>query len=227
MPDKLTVDIWSDIMCPWCAIGATQFFTAVEQVKDDVEVEARFMPFELNPDMPPEGREQAALLAENYGKTLDEVEEMRANLLQAAEKAGFPMDWQGEEGEEPAPWVWNSHDAHKLLRWALTVADPVAQVRLKMALMRAHFQERLNMADREVLLDVAEAEAFDRAAAADALADEALSIAVKMEERRALENRITSVPTFVVAGKYVLQGAAEPDDYAKALVKLASMEAMA
>lgn len=226
MPYKLTVDIWSDIMCPWCAIGATQFFKAVEQVKDEVEVEARFMPFELNPDMPPEGREQAALLAENYGKGLEEVSAMRADLLRAAEKAGFPMEWDGDS-PEPAPWVWNSHDAHKLLRWALTVADPAAQVRLKMALMRAHFQQRRNVANRDVLLDIAEMEGFEPTEAGKALEDEALSIAVQLEEQRATENNIRSVPTFIVNGKYILQGAAEPDEYAKALIKLASMEAMA
>ena len=78
-----------------------------------------------------------------------------------------------------------------------------------------------------MLLDLAEAEGFDRAAASEALDDPALSEAVRMEEQRAAENQITSVPTMVVAGKYILQGAAPPEQYAQALVKIASMEAMA
>ncbi len=227
MSDELAVDIWSDVMCPWCAIGYSQFSRAVEELAGDVDVTVlRFMPFELNPAMPLEGRGQAELLAENYRKSAEEVAEMRRAMEDAAEKAGFSMAYAGE-GEEPEQRVWNTHDAHKLLRWALTAGEPEAQARLKMAMFRAHFQQRRNMADRELLLNLAEAEGFDRAAAAEAMADDALSMAVKLEEKRGLENGISSVPTFVVNGKYILQGASDAESYKQALVKLASMEAMA
>lgn len=226
MADELQVDVWSDVVCPWCAIGSTQFLQAVEELKGEVDVTIRYMPFELNPEMGPEGHNQVDLLAKAYGKTPAEVLAMRRNVEATGEAVGFPMSYQGE-GEEPVLMVWNTHEAHKLLRWALTVAEPEAQVRLKMALFRAYFQQRQNISDRELLLDIAEAEGFDRSAAAAALEDEALSTAVKMEEQRALQNQITSVPTFVVAGKYILQGAAEPENYKQALIKLASMEAMA
>lgn len=226
MADELQVDVWSDVMCPWCAIGWTQFAKAIAELKGDIDVTARFMPFELNPDMVPEGREQAALLAENYGRSLEEVAAMGATVEEAAAKAGFPMTWAGE-GEAPPKWVWNTHQAHMLLRWALAVADPAAQARLKEALLRAHFQQRLNVSDREVLLDIAAAEGFDRAAAGAALDDPALSQAIHHEEQFAASNGIRSVPTFVVNGKYILQGSSEPENFKQALVKLASMEAMA
>ncbi len=226
MADELQVDIWSDVVCPWCAIGCTQFLKAVEQLKGDVDVTIRFMPFELNPEMGPEGHNQVDLLAKAYNKQPAEVLAMRRNVEATGEDIGFPMTWQGE-GEEPVLMVWNSHEAHKLLRWALTVDDWQAQVRLKMALFRAYFQLRQEISNRDVLLDIAEAEGFDRAAASAALDDEALSTAVKMEEQRALQSQISSVPTFVVAGKYILQGAATPEEYSGALIKLASMEAMA
>lgn len=226
MTDKLQVDVWSDVMCPWCAIGYTQFAKAIADLAGDVEVETRFMPFELNPGMAAEGRGQTALLAENYRKTVTEVEAMRATVEAAAEAAGFPMHWRGE-GAEPERWVWNTHEAHKLLRWALGVAGPHVQTALKVSLFEAHFQQRLNVSDRAVLLDLAAAQGLDRAAAAAALDDEALSIAVRMEEQRAGENGIRSVPTYVVNGKYILQGSSDPASYQQALIKLASMEAMA
>lgn len=226
MTDKLVVDIWSDVMCPWCAIGYAHFRTALAELAGVVEVEMRFMPFELNPAMPPEGRNQAELLAEAYGRSPGEVAAMGRTVEDAADKSGFSMRWQGA-GEAPPKWVWNTHDAHKLLRWALAVAGPAVQCALKQGLFAAHFQQRLNMADREVLLDLAEAQGLDRAAAAEALADEALSIAVRMEEQRAADNGITSVPTFVVADKYILQGSADPASYKSALIQLANMEAMA
>lgn len=226
MSDTLKVDIWSDVVCPWCAIGCTQFAQAVNDLAGDIDVEMRFMPFELNPAMPPEGHNQVDLLAKAYGRTPAQVLDMRRTVEASGEVAGFSMAYTGE-GEAPVLMVWNTHDAHCLLRWALTVDSPEAQTRLKMALFRAYFQARLNVSDREVLLDVAEAEGFDRVAAAAALADEALSTAVKLEEQRGLENQITSVPTFVVNGRYILQGATEPENFKQALYKLASMEAQA
>ena len=226
MSDRLDVDVWSDVVCPWCAIGVTQFLAAVDSLAGDVDVTLRFMPFELNPDMGPEGHDQVDLLAKAYNKSADDVLKMRAHVEEAGDAAGFAMRWQGE-GEAPPLMVWNSHDCHKLLRWALTVAEPVRQVALKLAFFRAYFQQRRNISDRAVLLEIAEAEGFDREAAASALDDPALSEAVRIEEQRAAHSQITSVPTMVVAGKYILQGASPAEQYRQALLQLASMEAMA
>lgn len=224
--ERFEVDIWSDVVCPWCAIGYARFAEAVERVKGEYSVEARWMPFELNPDMPPEGRTQAAHLAKAFGREPEAFEAMQAQVLEAAKSAGFSMDYAGE-GAPPEPMIWNTFDAHRLLRWALTEAGPEAQTRLKLALFRAHFQQRRNISDRDLLLDIAAGEGFDRAAASAALDDEALSIAVRTEERRAHENRISSVPTFVVNGRYILQGAAEPEAFANALMRIAAIEAQA
>jgi predicted DsbA family dithiol-disulfide isomerase len=214
--NTVSVDIWSDVMCPWCAIGYTQFAKAIELLKDDLAVEIRWMPFELNPDVPPEGKDQAKHLADLYGRSPEQIAAMRAQLQAAAERAGFAMAWDGE-GEEPAAMMWNTFDAHKLLRWALAEGGPEAQTRLKVALLKAHFQQRRNVSDREVLLAIAEAEGFDRAKAAEALDDEALSMATRMEEERGRRAGINSVPSFVVNGQYLIQGAREPDQYANML----------
>jgi predicted DsbA family dithiol-disulfide isomerase len=218
----VNVDVWSDVMCPWCAVGWTQFAKAVEGLKDEIAVEARFMPFELNPDLPPEGKDQAKHLAEVYGRAPEEVAAMRAQMQATAERAGFPMDYAGE-GDEPPAMMWNTFDAHKLLRWALAEAGPEAQARLKVALLKAHFQQRRNVSDREVLLDVAETEGFDRATAGAALDDEALAIATRVEEERGRRAGINSVPSFVVDGKYLIQGAREPEDYANMLRQVAGL----
>jgi predicted DsbA family dithiol-disulfide isomerase len=221
---KPTVDvqIWSDVMCPWCAIGYAQYEKALAQLGDAITVETRFMPFELNPDLPPEGKDQQKHLAEVYRRSPEETAEMRQRLMDAADRAGFPMRWTGE-GVEPAAMMWNTFAAHELLRWALAAAGPEAQARLKQALFRAHFQERRNVGDREVLLDIAEAEGFDRTAASAALDDEALAMATRMEERRGLEMGITSVPSFIVNGRYLIPGAQEPEVYAATLRKVAEM----
>jgi predicted DsbA family dithiol-disulfide isomerase len=219
---KVAVDIWSDVMCPWCAVGYTQFAKAVAGLKDEIDVDIRWMPFELNPDLPADGKLQDKHLAEVYGRTPEEVAGMRLQMQATAERAGFPMAWAGE-GEEPPAMMWNTFEAHKLLRWALADQGAEAQTRLKVALLKSHFQQRRNVGDREVLLDVAEAEGFDRAIAAEALADEALAIAVRAEEARGLQAGINSVPSFVVAGRYLIQGAREPEDYAQMLRQVAGL----
>jgi predicted DsbA family dithiol-disulfide isomerase len=218
----VAVDIWSDVMCPWCAVGYTQFAKSVKQLGDELDVEVRWMPFELNPDLPPEGKLQDKHLAEVYGRSPAEIAAMRAQMQATAARAGFPMDYVGE-GEAPPAMMWNTFEAHKLLRWALADSGPEAQTRLKIALLKAHIQQRRNIADREVLLEIAAAEGFDRAKAAEALADEALAIAVRAEEQRGRQAGINSVPSFVVDGKYLIQGAREPDDYAKVLRQVARL----
>ena len=219
---KVAVDIWSDVMCPWCAVGYSQFAKSVKSLADELDVEVRWMPFELNPDLPAEGRLQDQHLAEVYGRSAEEVAAMRAQMQATAERAGFPMAYAGE-GEPPPPMMWNTFEAHKLLRWALAERGPEAQTALKVALLKAHFQQRRNISDRDVLLDVAEAAGFDRMQAGEALDDEALAIATRMEEQRGRQAGINSVPSFVIGGKYLIQGAREPDDYANMLRQVARL----
>ncbi|MEO0063080.1 MAG: hypothetical protein RLZZ08_1640 [Pseudomonadota bacterium] len=121
--------------------------------------------------------------------------------------------------------MWNTFDAHCLLRWALADAGWEAQARLKQALLQAHFEQARNVGAREVLLDIAAEAGFDRARAAEALADEALSIATRMEEQRGLDSGINSVPSFVFEGKYLVPGARDPADFAAMLRQVAAMAA--
>ncbi|MEO6388831.1 MAG: DsbA family oxidoreductase [Croceibacterium sp.] len=218
----IAVDIWSDINCPWCAVGYTSFAKAVDQVADEVAVEVRWMPFELNPEAPPEGKPQDQHIAEVYGRSADETAAMRTQMHATAARAGFSMDYAGE-GEAPPAMMWNTFEAHKLLRWALAEAGPDAQTRLKVALLKVHFQQRRNVSNREVLLDIAQAEGLDRAKAAAAMDDEALSIATRLEEERGRQAGINSVPSFVMGGKYLVQGAREPGDYARMLRQVAGL----
>jgi len=216
------VQIWSDVMCPWCAIGGAQYARALADLGDEIEVTTRWMPFELNPDLAVEGKDQGKHLAEVYQRSPEEVAAMRAQMQQRAASAGFAMDWTGE-GEEPAAWMWNTFEAHKLLRWALAIHGPEAQGRLSDALFRAHFQQRRRIGEREVLLDIAGEQGFDRTEAAAALDEEALAIATRMEEKRGIEMGINSVPSFIVNGRYLIPGAQEPEVYAATLRRVAEM----
>ena len=218
---KVAVDIWSDVMCPWCAIGYAQFAKAVAQLEGEIAVEARWMPFELNPDMPPEGTTQEAHLGRVYGRSPEELAEMRETMHARAEQVGFPMTASGPNGEPPM--MWNTFEAHKLLRWALAAEGAEAQTRLKSALLEAHFHDHRRMGGRDVLLNIAAEQGFDRSKAVEALDDEALAIATRLEEKRGLEAGINSVPSFVFAGRYLVPGAQEPEVFVQTIRKVAAL----
>ena len=219
-PRRMTIDIWSDVMCPWCAIGYGQLSKALDELDGEIESQVRWHAFELNPDMPPEGEDQAAHLQRKYRRTAEEGAAIRGQMLSIAESAGVSLSYEGE-GEAPPAMMWNTRDAHKLLTWALEEAGPSAQTSLKLALFAAHFNERRNVSDHEVLLDVAASAGLHRGAAKAALADEALEARVIAEERAAWDMNITGVPAMVVDGKFLIPGAQAPETYVNALRRVA------
>jgi predicted DsbA family dithiol-disulfide isomerase len=219
MTAPLTIDIWSDVMCPWCVIGYQNLTAALNELGGEVEAQIRWLPFELNPDMPPEGEESIAHIARKYGRTPEQAEAGRTMMSERARVVGFPFDYTGE-GPPPPSMLWNTFDAHKLLQWALAQAGPEAQTRLKLALFTAHFQLRRRIGERAVLLDVAEEAGFDRMAAETALDDPALGEAIRAEEREAWEHNISGVPAMVFDGKFLVPGAQEPETYANVIRKV-------
>ena len=203
-------------MCPWCIIGYQQLQTGLAQLDGEIEAEIRWQPFELNPDMPPDGEDWRTHVARKYGRSPEESGANRERLAAAGDRAGYDFRWKGR-GDEPPTMIWNTFLAHRLLKWALIEHGAEAQNRFKLGLFDAHFQQRRNVGEAAVLLDVAAECGLDRAAAEAALADEALAVIVRQEERLAYDQNITGVPAMVVNGKYLIPGAQEPQVYANAL----------
>lgn len=217
----LTIDIWSDVMCPWCLVGWGNLRQALDTLEGEIAAEVRWRPFELNRDMPPEGEEQQAHLRRKYGRSEAEGQAVREHMRAMADEAGVSLDWSGE-GEAPPAMMWNTFAAHRLLGWALESAGPERQTALKLALFRAHFNHRRRIGDEAVLLDIAEEAGFDRAAARAALDDAALAARVRAEEERALDLNITGVPAMVVEGKFLIPGAQPAATYSEALRRVAA-----
>ncbi|WP_126175224.1 DsbA family oxidoreductase [Tsuneonella rigui] len=224
MTAPLTIDIWSDVMCPWCVIGYQNLTAALSELGGEVEAQIRWLPFELNPDMPPEGEESVAHIARKYGRTLEQAEAGRTMMSERARAVGFPFDYTGE-GAPPPSMLWNTFDAHKLLRWALATEGAEAQTRLKLALFAAHFQQRRRISERSVLLDIVVEAGLDRAAAETALDDPALGEAIRAEERQAWEHNISGVPAMVFDGQFLVPGAQEPETYANVIRKVVARRA--
>jgi len=212
----VTIDIWSDVMCPWCVIGTRQLDSALARLDGEITATIRFHPFELNPDMPPEGQDQRAHIMQKYGRSADEAASARAHLHAMGAKAGYSFAYSGE-GDPPPAMMWNTRAAHKLLVMAGRDHGAAVQGRLKHALFDAHFQARRNVSDPAVLVDIAASVGIDRDEAAAALTSDELDAIVTAGEKQAYDWNITGVPAMVVNGKYLIPGAQDPDTYVNAL----------
>ena len=216
-PEKLTIDIYSDVMCPWCLIGYGQLKQALGKLDGEVEAQIRWRPFELNPDMPSEGEEQEAHLKRKYGRSAEEGAAVRGQMKAIAEEAGVSLVYQGDQNPAPPAMMWNTRECHCLLAFALEEAGPQVQTALKLALFKAHFHERRDLSDREVLLEIAAGVGLHKLAAKAALDDPEVNARVEAEERQAWEHNISGVPAMIINGKFMVPGAQGPDTYVNVL----------
>ncbi len=216
----LTIDIYSDVMCPWCLIGYGQLTKALDELEGEIAAKIRWRPFELNPQMPPEGEEAEAHLQRKYGRSAEQGAALRGQMKAIADSAGVSLSYEGQ-GDAPQAMMWNTRDCHKLLAFALEEAGPKVQTALKLALFRAHFNERRNLGDRAVLLDIAASAGLHREAAKAALDDAALEVRVIAEEQHAWDLNISGVPAMIIEGKFLIPGAQAPEVYVQALMRVA------
>ena len=220
-PVRLGIDIWSDVVCPWCVIGYRQLQKALEELDGEIEAEIRWHPFELNPDMPPEGEDMAQHMMRKYG--MEPSESATGQMRRIAQSAGYEMRYLGPKdanGNERPQRMWNTLNAHNLLHWARETQGGEAQTRLKLALFDAHFQQRQDISDRETLLSIAENAGLAMDGAAEAMADEGLAALIRSEEHAAMEKGVTSVPMMLVEQRFMIPGAQEPDVYVAYLRKV-------
>jgi predicted DsbA family dithiol-disulfide isomerase len=206
------VDIWSDVACPWCYVGTVRFQRAVEQTGADVDVVYRS--FELDPRVPTGGESPPLVeyLERKFGDR-SRVQAAHARLTSAGAELGIDFRWSGMRRA-------NTFDAHRLLAWALHEHGVEAQRALKQRLLHAYFTDGLDVADRAVLAGLAADVGLERDAASTVLASDAEADFVRAERDEAYGNGIMAVPTFVVAGEWMLQGAHETEKWAKALTHI-------
>jgi predicted DsbA family dithiol-disulfide isomerase len=209
----MRIDFVSDVACPWCAVGLHGLERALERLGTDVPVELHFQPFELNPDLGPEGRDIVEYLSAKYGKSPAEIEATQAQIRERGAAVGFAFG--------PRTRTWNTFDAHRLLHWAgLQGAAP--QRALKHALLTAYHGEGRNPGAAEVLRDAAVAAGLDGDAAADVLVSGRYADEVRAEELRWQGLGIRAVPSVVVDGQHLIQGGQPPELYEQALRQIAA-----
>jgi predicted DsbA family dithiol-disulfide isomerase len=212
----LQIDIVSDVMCPWCIVGYRQLEQALAQT--GVGAFIRWHPFELNPNMPPEGQNTAEHIAEKYGASPEQSAQNRAHLTQVGKDLGIDFQFT------PDSRIVNSFAAHQLLHWA---QEHNLQHPLKLALFDAHFTHGRDVSDNAVLVDVAEKVGLDRAQAAKVLESGSHAVAVREQEGVWTGQGISGVPAMVFEGKYLVTGAQGLDNYTQVIQQIMAEKAAA
>jgi len=207
---RLGITIVSDVACPWCAVGLASIDRALERMGGEVDADIRVEPFELNPDMGPEGEEIVAYIARKYGRTAEQIAETQARIRQAGANAGFAFGRRDH--------VWNTFDAHRMLHWA-SLEGRGAE--LKRALLRAYHGEGRNPAAKDVLVEAAAAAGLDRARAEAVANSDEFANEVRERERHWLRQGVSGVPFVVINNKYAIEGAQPPEAFEQAFRQIA------
>ncbi|HYD89833.1 MAG TPA: DsbA family oxidoreductase [Vitreimonas sp.] len=216
MTAKLRIDFISDIACPWCVIGLRSLLAALAGMKGEVEAEIRFWPFELNPDMGPEGENTAEHVARKYGSTRERSDAVREVIKEHGAALGFTFNYG------PDSQIWNTFDAHRLLAWALPQGKQLA---LKEALFKSHFTDQRPTNDVEALIDAVREAGLDADAARDVLASGAFADEVRAEEGHWRANGINAVPSVIFNQRWLIQGGQPPEIFAQAMRDIVSGKA--
>ena len=200
MSKVLHIDFVSDVVCPWCVVGLGGLEAALETLKGEgITAEIRFQPFELNPQMPPEGETIVEHIGRKYGATPEQSARNRQMIHDRAAEVGFTIN------TGPDSRIWNTFDAHRLICWVGTIG--LAEQRaLKAALFTAHFTEGRTMTDADVLAGAAAAAGLDRGEAEAVLAEGRYAAEVRAAEALWVSRGINGVPAVVVEGKWLISG---------------------
>jgi predicted DsbA family dithiol-disulfide isomerase len=208
MKRTLKIDVWSDIICPWCAIGKRRLEAALARFphRDDVEIVWRA--FELDPSAPAvrEG-DNATRLAEKYGRTRAQAEAMIQSVTDTAAKDG--LDFQLMRARSG-----NTFDGHRVLHLA---AQRGLQDAVKERFFRGYMSEGQAIGEHEVLVRLASEAGLDAEEVRTVIASDRYAREVREEEETARRLGIHGVPFFVLAGKYAISGAQPADEILRVL----------
>lgn len=204
----LRIDFVSDIACPWCAIGLSSLQVALSRLGDAVAAEIVVHPFELNPQMGPEGEDIVGYISKKYGRTPAQIAETQTMIRARGAEVGFTFG--------PREWVYNTFDAHRLLEWAGQQA-PAKQLALKEALLRAYHGEGKDPSSHAVLVEAAQSAGLDVAAARAVLDSDDFAEEVRTEEQQSQAMGITSVPSIIFDNRYLVTGGQAPEAFEQAI----------
>jgi predicted DsbA family dithiol-disulfide isomerase len=208
----LKIDFVSDVSCPWCAIGLSSLEQALAKLAGEVPVELHFQPFELNPQIAPEGEDVGEHIAKKYGMSSAQLAQNQENIRQRGADVGFAFNMDRRSR------IYNTFDAHRLLHWAELEGQQPA---LKHALFAAYFSAGEDVSSTAVLVRAAEQAGLDGARAQAILASDEYAAEVRAQEDFYASRGIRSVPAIIINDQHLISGGQPPEVFERALRQLA------
>jgi len=205
----MKIDFVSDVVCPWCAIGLASLQVALSRLDGRLQADLHFQPFELNPQMGPEGEDIVAHLSRKYGISAEQIAQNRQAIGARGAAVGFRFG--------PRERTYNTFDAHRLLHWASIEGGQLA---LKTALLKAYHGDGENVSDHGVLERLASEAGLDATRARQVLSSEEYTDAVRERERFYQAQGISGVPAVVVEDRYLISGGQPPEVFEQTLLKI-------
>ena len=211
MTQPLTIDVVSDVVCPWCFIGKRRLEHALE-LRPDIPVEVRWHPYFLNDWVPRDGIGRDEYLTAKFGSP-ERYKAIAGRVAAAAKAEGLTYNVEGISRQP------NTLDCHRLILWARNIG---AAAKMKQRLMELYFTEGADLTDREVLVKAAADCGMDAALTRELLAGDRDVDRVTEEANRAKEAGIDGVPCFIFGGVLAVSGAQEPAYLADAMARAAA-----
>ena len=204
----MKVEIWSDVVCPWCYIGKRRFESALAQFEHNAQVEVVWRSYELDPHAPRNLDESLyTILSQKYGTSVEQAKSMTQRLVDLGAQEG--LDYNFEIARSG-----NTFDAHRLIHLAATHH---LQGQMKERLMRAYFTEGQPIGDTEILVKLATEVGLDADKARSVLTGDAYADEVRADEKRARMFGIQGVPFFAIDEKYGISGAQPTEVFSEVL----------
>lgn len=202
--EPLTIDVISDVVCPWCWIGKRRLEEALVQLPAGQEAPVvRWHPFELNPDIPPGGLDRRSYLERKFGGP-ERAQQVYARVEAAGREAGIPFNFESIVRQP------NTRNAHRLIAWAQTT-NPSAAPALVERLFRAYFVDGIDLGDTNVLARLAGETGLDAAAASEWLRSDSGRADIAAAEDNARRLGVSGVPFFVFNQRLAVSGAQPPE----------------
>ncbi len=206
MAEPLRIDFVSDVACPWCVIGLRGLQQGLEKAGATAEI--HFQPFELNPDMPPQGENTSEHVAKKYGSTRERSNAARQMIKDRGAELGFTFNYDDQSR------IWNTFDAHRLLHWAGLEGKQLA---LKEALFKSNFTDQRPTNDAAALIDAAREAGLDPERARAILASDEFTAEVRALEDHWRRNGIQAVPSIIINQRWLIQGGQPPETFEQAI----------
>jgi len=209
---SLTIDVVSDVMCPWCYIGKRRLEAALEEVSSEMDVEVRWRPYQLDATLPKEGKDRQQYLEDKFGGAEGAVQAY-AGIRAAGIEEEIPFAF------DKIPVSPNTLDAHRLIRWASSLGLP-AQHQMVELLFKAYFEDGKNIGDDAVLIEAAQQVGLEAPVVERLLAGDADRDTITAEIEQARQMGVTGVPCFIIDMQYAVVGAQSAEALADAMRKI-------